>query len=206
MRALFYPSYFPNIWSAAAMVQADELLFEKFGTYQKQTYRNRTLIYGANGIQLLTIPVNYSQKNRQMFSEVKISKDYAWQQNHWKSLQSAYNTSAFFEFYKDEFEKFYSVEYDKIIDLCIASIALVFNCLGHELNWSWTTNFDSVSSDKDVRKLIMPAVEDLPQHESYFQLFSTKHGFQSNLSTLDLIFNEGPNALPFLLRQKIDLI
>ena len=84
MSILVHPSYFANIATWVAMVQADELHFEIHDNYQKQTYRNRAYIYGANGRLALNVPVTYSQKNRQLYGEVKIANDGKWQAIHWK--------------------------------------------------------------------------------------------------------------------------
>ncbi len=206
MSILIYPTYLPNIWTMAAFLQADELVLEQHGNYQKQTYRNRTIIYGANGKQSLTIPVNFTHNNRQLYSEVLISGRTSWQLNHWRSLQSAYNTSAYFEFYKDRFEAFYLRQFGSIMDVSMASIELICSCLEIELSWKWSDRYDKNPRGSDLRFLVNSRKEKLPETHTYFQVFSEKHGFLSNLSTIDLIFNEGPNALPYLLAQDIKLL
>lgn len=204
MAILLYPAYLPNIWTMAAMLQSDEVIFEGHGNYQKQTYRNRAFIYGPNGRQALTIPVNFTQKIRQLYSEVRISSKTNWRLNQWKSLQSAYNTSAFFEFYKDRFELFFAKDYENIMDLSLESIRLILSCLDFQMEWTWTEVYEKHSCHTDLRFLINSRKEKSIAVEPYFQLFSEKHGFINNLSTIDLIFNEGPNALPYLMRQDFD--
>ena len=102
MNVLLHPTYFANIASFVAIAKGTEVIFEVADNYQKQTYRNRCHIYGANGKLSLNIPVNHTHKNRQLYKDVKISNDNKWQSHHWKSLQSAYRTSPFFEYYEDE--------------------------------------------------------------------------------------------------------
>ena len=97
---LLYPTYFPNIASYIVMVQSDAFRFEVCDSYQKQTYRNRCYIYGANGKLSLNIPVRYSQKNRQNTKEIEIENSSKWQSIHWKSIESAYKTSPFLNFMK----------------------------------------------------------------------------------------------------------
>ena len=97
MDILIYPTYFPSIAQCVAMVQAKKVIFEICDNYQKQTYRNRMTIYGAQGKIPLTVPVVYSQKNRQLYKDIQVSNDTNWQDLHWKSIKSAYNSSPFFE-------------------------------------------------------------------------------------------------------------
>lgn len=96
MDCLIHPTYFPNIAHFVAMVNSNSVCFEVCDNYQKQSFRNRTEIYGANGKLALTVPVSYTQKNRQLYKDVKIANDDNWQQLHLKSLQSAYSMSPFF--------------------------------------------------------------------------------------------------------------
>ncbi|NNF84910.1 MAG: hypothetical protein HKM26_00020, partial [Winogradskyella sp.] len=88
MRTLLHPTYFPSIYQMAVMAQSNKIVFEKFDNYQKQTYRNRCVILGPNGKQTLSVPVNYTQKKRQLYKDVKIANDYKWQINHLKSWQT----------------------------------------------------------------------------------------------------------------------
>lgn len=93
---LLHPTYFPNIAHFKAILNTESVLFEVHDNYQKQTYRNRSEIYGANGKLALTVPVNYTQKNRQQSKDVLISDTTNWQIQHLKSLESAYRMSPFF--------------------------------------------------------------------------------------------------------------
>ena len=59
MKALLHPTYFPTIASFSLLVTTPCIL-EVSDNYQKQTYRNRTYIYGANGRHILTVPILHS--------------------------------------------------------------------------------------------------------------------------------------------------
>ena len=98
--ALFIPTYFSPISQYKAILNSDSVIFEIEDNFQKQTYRNRCYIYGANGKLGLHIPVQYSQNNRQNTSEILIDNTTNWQSIHWKSIESAYKTSPFFEYYE----------------------------------------------------------------------------------------------------------
>ena len=98
---LLYPTYLPNIASFIVMAQSDAFIFEICDSYQKQTYRNRCYIYGANGKLSLNIPVHYTQKNRQDTKEIEIENRTKWKYTHGKAIESDYKTTPFLEFYQD---------------------------------------------------------------------------------------------------------
>ena len=203
MNILIHPTYFPNIAHFAAMAQANEVTFEADDNFLKQTYRNRTYIYAANGKLLLNIPVIHSQKNRQKYRDVKISKDTHWQSLHWKSLLSAYSTSPFFEFYKDELEPLFNIKTDFIFDFNLKCIETIFECIQLNISTTKTEVFEqTVKNKKDFRYLVNAKIEE-PEFATYNQVFGDKYGFLNNLSILDLLFNEGPNTLGYLESQSL---
>jgi hypothetical protein len=204
MNILIHPTYFPNIAHFVTMAQANEITFEVEDNFLKQTYRNRTYIYGANGKLILNIPVIHTQKNRQKYRDVKISKDTNWQNHHWKSLLSAYSTSPFFEFYKDELEPLFKIKTDFILDFNLKCIETIFECIQLDVCASKTEIFKKkVENKKDFRYLVNAKIKE-PEFEPYNQVFGDKHGFLNNLSILDLLFNEGPNAINYLESQSIN--
>ena len=206
MNTLLHPTYFPNVAHFVSMIHAENLLFEVHDNYQKQTYRNRTNIYGANGKLSLTVPVIYSQKNRQLYQDIKISNDNKWQALHWKSLQSAYRTSPFFEFYEDDLATLFHTKQTFLLDFNLKCLEVIFECLQLEFQYIKTTSYESKPSNcLDFRYLTIARKEKDHQFEPYTQVFSNKHGYINNLSILDLLFNEGTNTVPYLQSQKIQL-
>ncbi|MEW4925145.1 WbqC family protein [Algibacter sp. 2305UL17-15] len=206
MTVIIHPTYFPNIAHFIAMVRAKNITFEMQDNFVKQTYRNRTYIYGANGKLMLNIPVIYSQKNRQKYSDVKIFNEEKWQLQHWKSLESAYKTSPFFEFYEDEIKPLFFEEAEYLLEFNIKCFQVICECLQLELETSKTITFEKKVKDKtDFRFLVNSKIETIHNFETYTQVFSNKLGFINNLSILDLLFNEGPNALNYLESQTISI-
>ena len=204
MSILIHPTYFPNIAHFVAMIKANEVVFEVDDNFLKQTYRNRTYIYGANGKLTLNIPVVHSQKNRQKYRDVKIFNEEKWQSLHWKSLLSAYRTSPFFEYYEDELQSLFNIKADYILDFNFKCIDVISECLQLELSTSKTKDYQSkVENTEDYRYLVNAKKETLQSFDTYTQVFNNKHGFIGNLSILDLLFNEGPNALNYLETQII---
>jgi hypothetical protein len=205
MNILIHPTYFPNIAHFVAIAKAKEVTFETDDNFLKQTYRNRTYIYAANGKLLLNIPVIHTQKNRSKYRDVKISQDTNWQDLHWKSLLSAYRTSPFFEYYEDELQPLFKTKTTFILDFNLKCFETICDCLQLEIDYFKAENYQKNVEDKlDFRFLVNAKIEE-PKFENYKQVFDTKHGFLNNLSILDLLFNEGPNALNYLESQNINI-
>lgn len=207
MEALIHPTYLPNIAHFAAIIQADSICFEMEDNFQKQTYRNRAYIYGANGKLSLNIPVIHTQKERQKYRDVKIYNAEKWQQIHWKSLESAYRTSPFFEFYEDEIAPLFQTKAKFLLDFNMQCFKTICECLQLELNSSETTVYEKTVIDKlDMRDLVNVKKEKPKPFEPYTQVFNDKHGFISNLSIFDLLFCEGPNSVNYLQNQSLKKI
>ena len=206
MNVLIHPTYFPNIAHFVAMLKADDIVFEVCDNYQKQTYRNRASIYGANGKLDLNIPVIYSQKNRQLYKDVKIFNTENWQTQHLKSLESAYRTSPFFEFYIDDLMPLFTMQTDTVMDFNFKCIELVFECLQLPLKYTVTQTFELDSKHNIDARPFANSRKEMPQEfKSYAQVFDDKHDFLDNLSILDVLFNEGPNTELYLKSQSINL-
>ena len=207
MNIVLHPTYFPNLAHFVAMAKADTITFEMDDNFLKQTYRNRTYIYGANGKLSLNIPVVHSQKNRQKYRDVKIFNEDPWQSLHWKSFLSAYRTSPFFEYYEDELQPLFTTKADYLLDFNLKCFEVICDCLQLELNISKTESYQKTIVNKtDLRHLVNAKKEASYPLENYTQVFNSKHGFIPNLSILDLLFNEGPNALNYLESQAIDIL
>lgn len=209
MKVLLHPAYFPAISHFVAMANYDEIVFEKGDNYQKQTYRNRMYIYGANGIQMLSIPIKHVGGNgRQPYKDVRLENDFPWQKEHWKTLQSAYRTSPFFEYYEDELVGLFTKKHSFLMDFNLKTIETVLECLPLETELQFTEEYIKSPSEPDLvdaRPLIV-AKSKLPfQFERYTQVFDEKYNFMENLSILDLLFNEGTNALTYLEQQTLPL-
>ena len=204
MHILIHPTYFPSIATFVTIAKAETITFEMMDNFQKQTYRNRSYIYAANGKLQLSIPVIYSQKNRQHYKDVKIANDYHWQDIHWKSLESAYRTSPFFEFYADELEPLFKTPFDTILEFNLKCFEVICECLQLDLEPKKTETYEKeLENIVDYRLLVNAKKEPAYNFDNYTQVFSEKHGFISNLSILDLLFNEGPNALSYLESQQL---
>lgn len=198
MNVLIHPNYFPVISHFKLMVNSKKIIFELNDNFKKQTYRNRTYIYGANGLLLLSIPVIHSQKNRKKFKDVKIAYDHDWLSQHWKSFQTSYRSSPFFEYYEDKLVDLYKKKEKYLYDFNLRSIDVLFEMLQINIDYDFTKSYnENYSEALDFRNNYDKLNSDFGVKQ-YTQVFESKHGYIENLSALDLIFNEGPNAINFL--------
>ena len=195
---LLYPSYFPNIASYLILTQHKDLCFEINDNYQKQTYRNRCYIYGANGKMGLHIPVHYTQNKRQKTQDILIDNAIPWKNVQWKSIESAYKTSPFFEFYEDELRPLFQKEDNLLLPFVLECIKAINYCLEFDFNLTTSKVFKKESTENDFRFLINARKTAAIQTKPYIQVFQAKHGYISNLSILDLLFNMGPETLNYL--------
>ena len=205
MNLIIHPSYFPSISHFVAIAKADLVTFEMDDNFQKQTNRNRMYIYSPNGIQLLNIPIKHSKDTHQKTRDVKLETAFDWQKQHFKSLEAAYRTSPFFEYFEDDIASIFQKKHTFLMDLNLETMAIVSKCLGLEFDYNETTEyFHEVKDITDFRPLIN-GKKDTAVFEPYTQVFEEKHGFINNLSILDLLFNEGRYALDYLKKQDIIL-
>tara|TARA_B100000497_G_scaffold7898_1_gene8162 strand:+ start:101814 stop:102458 length:645 start_codon:yes stop_codon:yes gene_type:complete len=202
---IVHPTYFPSIVQMAAMVQSKEVVFEMDDNYQKQSYRNRTYIAHSNGILLLNIPVKHRKDGKKNKTKSAIIENsFPWQLQHWKSLESAYRTSPYFEFYEDELKPIFFKTTHSLFHLNLEVLDLIFELLDLKIKYTFTTEYFKNPHQQDLRYLVNPKLKIDFKLDSYFQVLTKQYEFLPNLSILDLLFNEGPNTIIYLENQKIN--
>jgi hypothetical protein len=205
MNILIHPTYFPSISHFAAIVQAEKVTFEMEDNFQKQTNRNRTYIYSPNGIQLLNIPVKHSKIAHQKTKDIQIENDFDWQKQHFKSLEAAYRSSPFFEFFEDDLLPIFEKKHSFLMDLNLEVFELITRCLRMKIEYTTTTEYIHEIESNEITdfRYLANGKKDQSQFESYTQVFDDKFGFINNLSVLDLVFNEGKFAVDYLKSQSL---
>lgn len=204
---LLHPTYFPSIASSSVMIQND-VCWEVHDNYQKQTYRNRTKICTDRGLHVLSIPIIHvgSKHGRQLYGEVKIDNSYNWQRQHWRTLETAYRTSPFFEFYEDEIRPLYNSKYEHLLRFNLKTIDTICDLLQIEIPTTETEKFQKFpNKKKDLRFLVDAKKELNMEFPVYNQVFGDRHNFIANQSILDLLFNIGPEATTYLKKLKMDV-
>lgn len=205
MNTLLHPTYFPSISHFVVLAQSENITFEIEDNFQKQTNRNRTYIYSPNGLQLLNIPIKHSKESRQKTKDIRIEPDFDWQKQHFKSLEAAYRSSPFFEFFEDDIRPIFEKKHEFLLDLNFEVLTVVFKCLRMKVEYNTTAEyFQQVDPNTvtDFRSLV-EGKKDISVFEKYLQVFDDKYGFINNLSVLDLLFNEGKYAMDYLKQQTL---
>ncbi|WP_183573301.1 WbqC family protein [Mucilaginibacter sp. X5P1] len=175
------------------------IMIEREEHFPKQTYRNRTNIYSPDGVLALTVPVVKGSKNHTVIKDVKISYDFKWQRLHWMGLQACYRRSAYFEFYEDDFAPFYESKETFLFDYNEQFLQLLLKLLKIKTDITYTDTYEvAYPALTDLRDVISPKKEPLFTQKPYFQVFEENHGFIKNLSIVDLLFNQGPQAMNYL--------
>jgi hypothetical protein len=175
--------------------------------FQKQSYRNRCSFYGADGVQTLSFPIKHEGGTHKIpITEIKIDYKTPWVQQHERAIVSAYRTSAYFEYYQDELFAILEHGYERLFDLNMALMKFFIDKIGLKVDLRLTGDYVTEPIGvEDLREVIHPKrpntiLHDLELEKPYFQVFSQKHGFQSDLSIMDLLFNEGPDSIVYLKR------
>ena len=200
MKAVFSSLYAGNLDFYSCLLKADQVSIDVHENYVKQSYRNRCEIYGANGKLALIIPITRSSNTP--MKEVKIDYDQNWQKIHWKSLESSYRSSPYFEFYEDKFIHLYeqkNIHY--LVDFNMELLNIFLKLLDLDIELSYTDSYEKEIKNKlDLRSLIHPKMDtsEYYNENKYNQVFEEKMGFIPNLSIYDLVFNEGPAAVNIL--------
>ena len=172
--------------------------------YQKQSYRNRCRFYAADGVQALTFPIIHEGgTHKQPVSDIRIDWSTPWLQQHQRAIVSAYRTSAYFEYYQDELFEILESRPERLFDLNMALTRFFIEKTGLAVDLRTTEEYSRGTEMEDLREKIHPKrpnsiLQDLGLEKPYFQVFAQKHGFQSDLSIMDLLFNEGPDSILYL--------
>ena len=226
MKALLSSTYFGPVQWYQKLNRYDECLIERHESFIKQTYRNRMMIPTTNGPLSLTIPTNHDTS--MAMKDIRISDHANWRHVHWNALLSAYGESPFFEYYQDDIRPFYEKKYEFLFDFNMETTEKMIELLDIRPKISVTDKYivseerrvkseDSYSLEaqtqldiqhstlnteyRDFREAIRPK-KPLPDAEfvptPYYQVYGQKHGFQPNMSILDLLFNEGNEAIFYL--------
>lgn len=190
--------YLPPIswWKVLLGNPTATVLLESKENMQKQTLRNRTQIYGANGKLNLVIPLK--RTGQRVVDEIEISYRENWQTQHWKSIKNVYQASAYFEYYEDRLKEIYSLQPVRLIDFNLHAINILKDMLKVEVPITLTEKYQAENYSADYRIAFASKGNSQFAIPRYFQTFEEKFGFLPDLSLLDLLCNEGPQSLTFI--------
>jgi hypothetical protein len=198
--AVFPMFYLPPVeYFVKLKAYKPDILIEREEHFPKQTYRNRANIYSPDGVLALVVPVVKGSKAHTKTKDVKISYDFDWQRLHWLSLQACYRRSAYFEFYEDNIAVFYEKKFPFLFDYNEQLLQFVLSSIKMQVTLNYAETYeDTYDSIADFRNSITPKKESHFNQKPYFQVFEERKGFMRNLSIVDLLFNQGPQAINYL--------
>ncbi|MEZ5005118.1 MAG: WbqC family protein [Bacteroides graminisolvens] len=183
----------------------DKIYIEQHDHYVKQTYRNRCNIAGPEGVLSLSVPIIRPDTPKCAMKDIRISDHGNWRHLHWNAIESAYNNTPFFEYYKDDLRPFYENKYTFLADFneelrCkICELMDISPVVEHTASY----HTDFLPDEADYREVIHPKKDytEVDQDflpKPYYQVFESRHGFLPNLSVIDLLFNMGPESVLIL--------
>lgn len=197
MKILLPLFYLPPIsWFSVFLRENAEIVFEQFESFPKQTYRNRTAVYGANGRLLLIIPVKHN--GTRTINEIEVSHRDSWEKIHWKSIKTAYQRSPYFEYYEDQLEQIFNFKTNSLFAFNLNALKIIQKILKTDKGYSLTEEYFRNPTEENYREKFSPKKEQEYILEEYYQTFTEKFGFQEDLSIIDLLCNKGPESLTYI--------
>lgn len=203
---LIETQYLPSIPFFTSLIGKDKLILEAEEFFQKQTYRNRCHILSSQKAEVLTVPVVGANKKIKI-KDMRIDPEQNWSIKHWRSIQTCYGKSPFFEFFADEFSSVYQKKYQFLWDINLDLLTICLKILKINIELTESVNFEKSlhSNIVDARSLIIPKNTDLS--EPFFKAVPYNQSFGSNfearLSVIDLLMNEGTNAKNVIQQSKV---
>jgi hypothetical protein len=185
---LLTTAYLPSLAYLREVLHADEVVLEGQEHFVKQSYRNRCEILTANGRLSLSIPLG-KQADKEITARKRISYAENWQQQHWRTITSAYKGSPYFEFFEDELRPFYEQRFEFLMDYNTALLKSVLHILRVRKEIRFTEQYEPHPSGiRDLRALLQTAEASITPH---YQVFSIGSDFVPGLSCIDALFNIG---------------
>lgn len=189
---------FPPVFWWQMALQFTEVWFDPYEPYQKRSLRNRYILAGSHGRQLLSVPLLGGRNQRVPIRDVCIARHDNWENIHWRTIQSFYGRAPFFEFFEEEIKTLFLPNRegeDNLYNWCFKGIKIVIELLGLDIKLNQSTSFQKNYPEKfqDVRFSISGRKEE-NDFLTYHQIFEERTGFIRDCSILDLLFCLGPEA------------
>jgi hypothetical protein len=201
MNLIIEYQYLPNVYLFSILYNKTNIVFEQYENYQKMSFRNRCLLAGSGGVIGLSVPLEKGRDQKALITEVRIDNSSDWQERHWRTIESCYRKSPWFEYYALSLEEFYKKKYEILVDWNLGLFNWSITQLGLQLAIGQTESYQKIYDNQtvtDLRNQVLPKNYQSFPCAPYRQVFEERTGFLPNLSVLDLIFCEGKRAGEYL--------
>lgn len=207
---LIEPHYLPCIAYFVELLQYEKVCLDIHSYYEKQNYRNRCYIKLSNKVEALSIPIK-KEKTKELLKDVRLDYTERWAAIHWRSITSAYGKSPFWEHYEPFFASIFERQFERLLDFQLELLTVCLKLMNTAPKISFTEAFVEKNNEKeafiDLRNHISPKNEYHPERQNgkltYYQVFGET--FVGNLSVLDLLCCEGPNAINLIKKEVLSI-
>jgi hypothetical protein len=182
---------FPCIAWYKMFLRNENIQIEQHEYFVRKSFRNRAVIAGPNGLITLSIPLKGGRNQKNVMKDIEISYDENWQTVHWKTIESCYRRSPYFEYYAEDIKMLFEKKHHFLVDYNIQCLQLVNQLLQVKKELVLTEKYEKIPIDTwvDARNVFDENTD--MQLPSYIQVFQDRIGFKSNLSILDMLFCDG---------------
>lgn len=197
---LLTTAYFPPAEYFALLAKYSVVNIEAHEKYQKQSYRNRCRILTANGVEDLRFPIVHG--GSPLITDVEVDYKTPWVRQTEYAIDSAYFSSPFFEYYRDSLFEILDSSPRTLWELNGRLTDYFCSKIGIAPSLVPTESFAApgeVPAGEDFRYSIHPKKPAVMRGPEYWQVFRERFGFVPGMSVMDLLFNEGPESLGYLL-------
>lgn len=195
---LLSTAYLPPVSYFAAIATSGKAMVEACETFQKQSYRNRCNIYSPDGVQTLLVPVLHA--GSRFIRDIRIDYSKNWLHTHRRAIATAYGPAPFFKYYWDDIDAILDRRYEFLFDMNLALTEKLLSMLDIRTEVQLTTDYESAPTGlNDLRSAVHPKRDTCGwRAKEYYQTFCSRHGFLPDMSIVDLLFCEGPEAGSYL--------
>lgn len=220
---IMQPTYLPWIGYFDLMDTADVFVIFDTVQFEKQAWQQRNRIKSAeNQSRWLTVPV--IQDLGQKINDVKINNSRPWLRKHWGTIEQYYRRAPYWKMYRDGLSAIYSRPWDSLLELNLAlskfikdqfgiktelvrasalpvageKVRLLVNIchyLKADVYLSPARAADYIEEDNIFGPEAISLIYHQYEHPVYTQMF---RGFIAYMSSIDLLFNEGPKSLDII--------
>ena len=188
-------AWFPPVGYFALLAKYQLVYLEACESYRKQTWRNRCRILTANGPMDLRVPVIHD--GERLITRVRVDWSTPWLRQNCYAIDSAYYSSPFFEYYRDELFGILERRCEFLWDMNLDLIEFFCRKIGIAPQLVPTSDF-AVNLEEDWRNSLSPKRPSPIAVRPYWQVFRERFGYVDGLSVMDLLFNEGPESISYI--------